>query len=1082
MATTKTIEIKVTGTDLVKTNKQVKDIETSAKRVNDELKKMGSIKTTNTGLTTNARNAEKVENSTREANEELRKMGSVNAKNKTIDDNVKDLKEVAKQSGKASTDIKKVGKADGKNESIHETNKLLKTTQKQAGLATKAIAGMGKAGSAIAGGMGGGATGTMDMGDAFFQISGFVNQAVTDFAELDATVREMTFQFDMMENGVEANSSSLDELADSAIFSELQLSALQMTAGLTSFSMQDTADALLELAKSGFEADEAVGILIPSMMLADMEGTNLATTIHGLTGTMNAFGMGLQSSDTAVEDFNNGLNVMVYTADATANSVNDLVYGMRYMAPVAQIVGMSFEECAMMVASLGQAGIEGSKGARVLASGMLRLVEPTDEVASEMEKLNIELFNAQGEFVGLVPFVEQLEVAFAGMTAEQKAMSMSTLFGVQSLKAFNAVLEFTYGGADTASESFALLGEELEKVANDSEYLTRKFFELNFGIPIEETEDYILALANLEYGTAIESTEEFIQTLTDLADEYKEAGKSQDEFFEDLNSHKTGLGQEKMMDDLANNNPAKYLELIREQVALLAVELGGDFTTILANLIENILPGFTKMLEEVDEALSNILEKMGVDTAKFGEYVLDEGVAIATLLILIAGGLTVLGLAFKFLIGPGLKGVLVLFGLSKVIGLMKEHPDQITEIAKAFVALGAGLAIFRTAGWGGVVMSFAIYQVLESLAKSDGEVTLAELAKGFLIISGALFIFKVAGRGGVVMSYLIGKAIMWMAEHGVTLEEFATKVVQFAKVWLTWSVIIGILKFVTEALELFIEILDGDFSRLGKILDRNHKDIKKKNKTFWTDILGGTKKGHDETNKATKDGYDKNADITEKGWKKILKSGAKGLIGVFSISAKVIAVLRFLGGAMDGILTRMGIDADANFEEIIGIFDESGTQILEAFAETAYLFWDLVTGDWAGAWSTFKGIVTEAVDGVMAKINDLMEFIGGIDLFQDGDFSIKNAGEGNTPGVDPTPDVMSFSSQKIQGVFIPPSIPPVTSAFGASMFGGNLAFAGATTSTNNDNRTSNIFHVNYNAEGKKDSEFTNLINRLKGNK
>ena len=70
----------------------------------------------------------------------------------------------------------------------------------------------------------------------------------------------------------------------------------------------------------------------------------------------------------------------------------------------------------------------------------MNLADPTDDAAEVMKDLNLEFFNAQGQFIGFVPMVKMLEDAFKDLTPEQKMAAESALFGAQAVKQMDAIL------------------------------------------------------------------------------------------------------------------------------------------------------------------------------------------------------------------------------------------------------------------------------------------------------------------------------------------------------------------------------------------------------------------------------------------------------------------------------------------------------------------------------------------------------------------------------------------------------------------------------------------------------------------
>lgn len=808
--TNKEIELVIKGIDeLDKAQKKFDELLVIVKEVNKELNKMSNFKTTNLRSEFGKLNTtiKTTNTTTRSLNKELQKTGVVSVDNKSVNKLNENITKTDKNVKELNKDLKEVKTTDVNNGSAKQlasdTNKAAKAEKELAAQTTKATTAMNKQT---------GATKRLSSGMLSLQTNATLLAVgtaglVAGVQSVDSVVRELTYQFSAADDAAGTLSVGLGDLATSGIFTAEQMAALNTVTALTSFSLKDTADALLDLAKSGFDAAEAVGILTTSMMIADMENASLQGTVHALVGTMNAFGMSLSTSETAVEDFNAAANQMVLAADLTSNSVSDLTYGMRYMAPVANVLNMTFEETVALVATLGNAGLEASKGARTLASGLLRLIKPTEEVASEMEKLNIALFTASGEFVGIVPLVEQMEKAFAGMTEQQEALSMATLFGVEAIKSWNAVIEF-------GSVELQKLITELEKCGDSATYMAEKFLQVSLGLDSEGLASYVAELEKL-----------------------------------DTTAQKVTYSLEVM----AENNAPKFLEVLTEEVKKLALAFGEDLINVLAELAVKWLPEVKQLCTDIDKAVTDLMVTLG--RIEPGEnFDTSALVAQGVVFAIIAGAITLLVGAVTNFIIPGFKFFLIWKGFVAIIDKLKDLGVTFEELARAITLVTVAILGFRLIR--GIIKGLTrglnfMYRGIDKFYKDTDKLTkdsqkkskstwsrfFDDMGKLSKVAFGALnklfskefkFLGKITGKGLGVINKIFGKGMGGLNKvvklglkktGGSFVKGLAFMFVPFLK----WGVILnGLAKIVFEDFEGIIseslERLKGNFEDLTAFL------------------------------------------------------------------------------------------------------------------------------------------------------------------------------------------------------------------------------------------------------------------------
>jgi len=199
--------------------------------------------------------------------------------------------------------------------------------------------------------------------------------------------------------------------------------ALQMGAD-TVFGAQDMSEAILGLAKAGQSWSEiagdmtgTTGTLAAATNLAAASDLNLASAADAVSVAMATFGLDASDAVRIVDNF-------VQTADASVSEVGDLTAALVNVGPTAAQFGWGLEDVNTALALLSERGIAGSEAGTALKSMMTNLMRPTDDVQETLKNLNIELYNSAGEMNSLPNIIEQLSMSMAGLTEEQRNLSL----------------------------------------------------------------------------------------------------------------------------------------------------------------------------------------------------------------------------------------------------------------------------------------------------------------------------------------------------------------------------------------------------------------------------------------------------------------------------------------------------------------------------------------------------------------------------------------------------------------------------------------------------------------------------------
>ncbi|KAI3346236.1 phage tail tape measure protein [Clostridium botulinum] len=187
------------------------------------------------------------------------------------------------------------------------------------------------------------------------------------------------------------------------------------------------------LGQAGFSVKETTSALPGLLSLASAGGLDLAAATDIESGTLRAFNIDASQTSHVAD-------VLALSASATNSDVTDLGETMKYAAPVAQALGISFEDTAAASGLLSNANIKGSQAGTILRQTMARLASPTKEAAKVMKAYGINAFDAQGNMKPLNGVINNLNSSLGKLTSQKRADIISTVFGTESMSGVLALM------------------------------------------------------------------------------------------------------------------------------------------------------------------------------------------------------------------------------------------------------------------------------------------------------------------------------------------------------------------------------------------------------------------------------------------------------------------------------------------------------------------------------------------------------------------------------------------------------------------------------------------------------------------
>lgn len=260
-------------------------------------------------------------------------------------------------------------------------------------------------------------------------ISDLTKTAATKLAGLAKSSVSVGMNFDASMSQVAATMGTTVDQIDN-----LTKAAKEM-GSTTKFTATQAADALNYLALAGYDADKAAEVLPSVLNLAAAGGMDLAYASDLVTDAMAS--LNIEANKQNVDDFGNKLAMAASKANANVSQLGEAILTVGGTA--ANLKGGA-TELTTALGLLANVGIKGAEGGTHLRNIILSLQSPTDEAAKKMQKLGLQVYDAQGNMRGLNDILGDLNSAMNGMTQGQKDSIINQLFNKTDLAAVNGLL------------------------------------------------------------------------------------------------------------------------------------------------------------------------------------------------------------------------------------------------------------------------------------------------------------------------------------------------------------------------------------------------------------------------------------------------------------------------------------------------------------------------------------------------------------------------------------------------------------------------------------------------------------------
>lgn len=273
-----------------------------------------------------------------------------------------------------------------------------------------------------------------------------------------AAVR-MAADFDASMSTVQANTgASADEM------NQLRQAAIDAGAD-TMYSATESADAINELGKAGLSTSDILsGGLSGALNLAASDGMAVGDAAELMATTLKQFNLtGAESTQVA--------DALAAGAGKAVGSAHDLGLALNQAGLVANSMGVSMQETTGTLAAFANAGMIGSDAGTSLKTMLQRLASPTDKAQTLMDELGINVYDANGKFIGLAGAAGQLQNGLSGLSQQERNAALNTIFGADAVRAANVLYEQGAEGIDDWTKAVSQSGYAADLAAKKNDNL-----------------------------------------------------------------------------------------------------------------------------------------------------------------------------------------------------------------------------------------------------------------------------------------------------------------------------------------------------------------------------------------------------------------------------------------------------------------------------------------------------------------------------------------------------------------------------------------------------------------------------------
>ena len=244
-------------------------------------------------------------------------------------------------------------------------------------------------------------------------------------------------------------------------------------------------------AQAGLNLAQTISITTDAAEFAKAADMELNEAVMFLIGTMSQFGKTNTDGTLKLDELRGVMDVVTKAALASVMSIQDVAGAMKNVGPMADALGISFNQTAAGLMVLGKAGLRGPEAGTVLKTVIGRLAQNSGDAKQALDALGLTTADVNfkqhslGEVLALV--ASKIEGVSDSARQNEVIMELMGLRGAKGLKliATEGISDFKLFEKQLDSSSGTLedfVGEKMKSFAAQTAVLTSTFENIKFDI------------------------------------------------------------------------------------------------------------------------------------------------------------------------------------------------------------------------------------------------------------------------------------------------------------------------------------------------------------------------------------------------------------------------------------------------------------------------------------------------------------------------------------------------------------------------------------------------------------------------
>ncbi|MDV7192582.1 phage tail tape measure protein [Mycolicibacterium fortuitum] len=269
-------------------------------------------------------------------------------------------------------------------------------------------------------------------------VASIFKSALDTGIDFERTVNAFSGVTAQLGDTAETNALRMEKMRDAA-------RALGADTQLAGVSARDAGNAMLELAKGGMTADQAMAAARGTLQLATAGQIDAAEAAKIQSAAINTFSL-------KATDAMHVADLLAAAANASSADVTDLGYALQQGGSVAAGFGVSIEDTLTALTMFSRMGINGSDAGTMLKTSLQAITDQGNPAQGAIEELGLKLYDANRQFVGVESMMKQVAEASKRMSQEEFQAATAVLFGSDAMRASMVAAK---GGAQAWDDSAA---------------------------------------------------------------------------------------------------------------------------------------------------------------------------------------------------------------------------------------------------------------------------------------------------------------------------------------------------------------------------------------------------------------------------------------------------------------------------------------------------------------------------------------------------------------------------------------------------------------------------------------------------